>query len=225
MLDHVAPHWRANLYHGARVRRREAALTMRSVLLLISAAALLLAGCVTPAAETVEPAAAELAAPAIEPLVQLFEGHITASALGRLAHEDARTEMMFADLQREGFLLEIGEVPQLLQIDLEWTSTSPTASMFSMVNIPTTTHGEVLDVLSERSATGAVCMRVPLDEVATGMISVMAHSIDAANVDYVIRVTSVGGAVTLHADRGHMEVEREAGDEREALPCEEEAKA
>lgn len=195
---------------------------MRFVLVL--AAAALMAGCVSvPSAE--EDVAPQDAAtvPAAEPVVQEFEGHMTASALAPLAHQNSDMEMMVADVQREGFLLEVAEVPDVLQIDLEWTALTPMAEMATMVNVPTSTDGTVLDFFSEWSGSGSVCIRIPVEDIQVGPLSVMAHSRNAADVDYVIRVTTIGGDVTLHADRGHMEVEREDGEARDALPCEDAA--
>lgn len=193
---------------------------MRIPLLILSS--LLLAGCVTPAVE--DPPVDAAGTPitdVVTPVVQEFLGRMTASPLGPLAHQNADLELMIADVQREGFLLEIVTVPQILQLDLEWTSPSPAASMILMVNIPTSTDGKVVDVFSERSDTGALCMRLNPADLAAGPVSVMAHSSNAVALDYVVRITNIDGEVLLHADRGHMEVERADAEERDALPCEE----
>ena len=190
---------------------------MRTTLLL--AAALLSAGCVTlPGQEAATLEAAADPAALVEPVVQELTGHATASPLARLAHIDPRTEALVAPVQREGFILDIQEVPQMLQIEIEWDGTAR-GSMAPMVNVPTSQDGQVVDYFGELSDSGLACMRLPVEELKADRISIMAHSQMAVNIDFVLRVTTVGGAATL-LDAPHMEVERSDPVQGEALPCE-----
>lgn len=196
---------------------------MRPLLAIATILTLLLAGCVQAPADESADAPVDAASAALpEPVTTEFQGHMTASLLAPVAHRDPRSEMLFADVQREGFVYEILAQPQSLRVELEWSGAGNDPKMVAMITVPLA-EGGAWDYFTEPFGPGVACLVIPGADLPPGKIGVMAHSRNAVDVDYTFRMTILGGEGVLHADAGHMEVERADAEEREHLPCEETA--
>lgn len=204
---------------------------MRVLLSTLLGLNLLIAGCIG-GDEPIEGSATESvdAAPeeATEPVVQLFEGVATASALSPLAHQQA-TEPLLADLQREGAVIEVTQAPATARLEVAWTSPSPVAEMMLMVDLPVPGSEDLVTFLSGWSASSPLCMDIPVEHLAEseGDWSLMVHNRGAALLEFEMTLITVGGDVLLNTDRYHMEVEDEerVRDVLDGAPCEPSAEA
>jgi hypothetical protein len=183
-------------------------------LLLLAAA---LAGCVNQAAPPEALAPSSLPpAPLGEPVVATWDGRITASQLGPLAHT-RDTEPLVADVEREGFLLDVTEPPRLLQAALTWTGNAD-AQMLVMVSSPRV-DGKGLEYFTKMTKDQPLCLQVPPAEITAGKWQIMAHSRDAMQVDFQFAVITLGGAASILKGEPHSSAEAAETKEAPALPC------
>lgn len=193
---------------------------MRTLLALVAVAATALSGCIAQPSQPLEgasvPPAAGAVAEALEPVLATWEGRITASQLGMLAHS-RDTEMAVRDVQREGFVFEITEPPQDFWVDLAWQGEG---SMLVMVSSPSV-DGKGVEYFSDFVAESPVCIRIPAGEIIPGKWQVMAHSRDARDVDFTFTAATVGGAASILEGEPHSSAEATETTEGEALACDE----
>lgn len=159
-----------------------------------------------------------------EPLRQVFEGHLLVGAAFELPAHFTPTDELVRPIWSTGFVVEITEAPEILEIRVDWTTSGPTDLML-MAHGPHgaerpeekgwseyTTHEASEPVFA---TVGPLCMRIPAADVEQDLVSAaehgshpywypMVHSHVGADVDLTFTVTSVGGAVAIpDAVHGH----------------------
>ncbi|HEV8360373.1 MAG TPA: hypothetical protein VGR28_07975 [Candidatus Thermoplasmatota archaeon] len=196
------------------------------------------AGCLAPAAplESTAPAAASLPTDALAPVELTWEGYMVAGAASEIPAHFSATETAVAPLWKSGFNLMVEEVPQVVEIMVDWTAASPTQLMF-MAHVP---HDEATPrdwweyeypsghmTAPLWPAEGPLCMRIPSDEVAPGHWHIMSHSRYGADIRVTFTITTVGGVVSIpDGEHGHAldaeEVQQiaEVVKTSDWLPCE-----
>lgn len=188
-------------------------------LALLAAAA---SGCIRapaePLAQNDVTAAPAADAPLAEPQVLSWDGHITASPFGALAHS-RDTEAAAFPVQTEGFVLDVTEVPQSMEVGLDWPGPGTAMVMVSTPHV----DGKGVEYFTGMAEAGAQCLAIPAEGLMTGAWSVMIHTDGAVNADYTFTVTTVGGAAAILAGEPHSSAEAAETTEGEALPCAEAA--
>lgn len=192
---------------------------MRSAILVLAAVAL--TGCIAaPTAPLEGPAGGVASASQLaEPTVATWNGRITASELGMLAHS-RDTETLVADVQREGFVFDITEPPTEFRVDLAWPGGE--GMMLVMVSTPHV-DGKGQEYFTKMSAEAAQCLRIPPAEIVPGAWQIMAHSDGVKAADFTFTVTTVGGTAAILEGEPHSSAEAAETTEAEALPCDEPA--
>lgn len=194
---------------------------MRPLLVLILAllaAAVAASGCIRAPAEPLQqtdataPPAAGGAMP--EPQVLTWDGHITASPLGMLAHS-RDTEATAAPVQSEGFVLDVAEPPQVLEVRLAWPGPGSALVMVSTPHV----DGKGEEYFTAMSEDAEQCLAIPPEGIIAGAWSVMIHTEGAVDADYTFSVTTVGGAASIREGEPHSSAEPAETTEAEALPC------
>jgi hypothetical protein len=197
------------------------------LLAVLAVLAMAASGCIRAPAEPLEPTTLpETPAPvaeALEPVMHTWDGLVTASQLGMLAH-NRDTELLVADVQREGFVFEVTEVPQDFRTELTWTANGPTpAEMLVMVSSPKDANNEGVEYFTELAAEGPLCLRIPADGIVPGLWQVMAHTRMATQVEFTFTITTLGGMASILEGEPHSSAEAATTTDGEALPCEEPA--
>lgn len=194
---------------------------MRFLLLAIP---LIVAGCVTPPVdEAAAPNAATASeALAIEPVVLDWKGHVSLSELGMFMHRRP-TEDVFWPIHQEGFLLDVQELPQAMEVAVEWTNLPDGARQMIMLHSHKAEGTNAyVEHVTEFDEAAPKCLRVPAADLAAGHWQVMIHQDGATNADFTLKVITVGGKAVvddsdLHGHKpedGAFEVE-----EHEIEPC------
>ena len=185
-------------------------------------------GAGTPLGPNVEPLADALG---VAPVDHVFEsGWVVGAAFEPTAHF-VPSEEVTAPLWRSGFILDITEVPQDLQLRLDWTA-APGTRMLLMAHAPHDHHRPEekgwSEYTTEFSDQSPLCIRIPPEDLLPGYWYVMTHSQVSADVAFTITATTLGGAVEiLPGPHGHDTtpeelvniVETETGPKRAWLPC------
>lgn len=194
---------------------------MRLVLL---ASALVLAGCVTPPAAVSDPApqTTDAAPEAPVPTVLEWTGHISVSEIGLFMHTRP-TEDVFWPIHQEGFLLDVQELPQVMEVALEWASVPDGARHMIMLHSHKAEGTNAyVEHITEFDDTAPKCLRVPTEDLATGHWQIMIHQDGATNSDYTLKVLTVGGKAVVDDSELHGH-KREDGafevEEHEIEPC------
>lgn len=185
---------------------------------------LVTAGCVSPADAPQGETGTALPWPPNAPPQQLtWDGYLRVGAMGETAGHMRPSADLTEGLWRPGFVLEIVEAPDVLEVTLNWTSDGP-ANLYMVVHAPVAaqrsnesgfpqynTHA-MRDMLQGQGGadSGPLCMSIPHADVLDDMAHVengtagahaywyvMAHSHAGLNVDIQFTVTTVGGAVSI----------------------------
>lgn len=208
---------------------------MRILAIPLLAFATVLAGClgagVPNAPEALAPAATTMPE-GLVPVEHVFEGGWVAGGAFEATAHFQPSESITEPLWKAGFILDVTEAPQDLQIRLDWTA-APGTSMLLMAHAP---HGDHRaeekgwsEYTTEFSDASPLCIRIPSEDLLEGYWYVMIHSRTSANVDFTITATTLGGtAEILDGPHGHDSnadefvniVETETGPKRNWLPCE-----
>lgn len=200
---------------------------------------LLLAGClgaedvrVTSAGST-DPQASE---PPLDASTFEWTGHIRVGALYEAPAHFQPSERYVTPLWKAGFVLDVVEPPERLEVRLDWTSTGPSELML-MIHAPHHASRDGERGWSEYTnppddgwaAEGPLCMQVPPADLVAGPWYPMAHAKYGADIQLDVTVATVGGEVSIpDAYHGHdtsveelqATYETTVGPRRDWLPCE-----
>jgi hypothetical protein len=210
------------LVRGMRARAR----SFRCVAGL-AALALLLAGCAGPGPAP----GAEASRRASEAArVLAWPQHLVVGAADEHPAHFQPSESVTRAVWTTGFVLDVSAPPRALEFALDWSGTAGRLQL--MVHMP---HDDAQangwpGFTTEPSDARHVCFAVPASDIMPGAWKVMVHSAYAADIDFVIRATSLGGDVAIApGPHGHatspVEVENEADtdlhhtDGRPTEPC------
>jgi hypothetical protein len=169
-----------------------------------------LAGCLGTGAPS-DPSAAEALAPptlpALVPVDLVFEsGWMVGGAFEATAHF-MPSEEVTGPVWKSGFVLDVTEVPQDLQLRLDWTA-APGTAMLLMAHAPHDDHRAEekgwSEYTTEFSEASPLCIRIPPEDLLAGYWYVMVHSRTSADLTFTITATTLGGAATiLDGPHGH----------------------
>jgi len=183
--------------------------------------ALAFAGCLAPEEAPVE-AASTSAAPAVDlpaPETLEWSGHVLSSELDGPSHFRP-TEDAIWSIQQEGVLVNFAPVPQALEVALEWTGGGELMIMLHSHK----EHGTNVYVehITEMDDVNPKCLRVPTEDLTEGEWQVMIHSNKARDVDFTLKVATVGSTPTLVTDDRHGHWPQDGTfevDKHEIEPC------
>lgn len=185
---------------------------MRALLALAVLAAAV-SGCISQSQPLDAPASDALAT--LKPVLATWDGRITASQLGMLAH-NRDTEMQARDIQREGFVFEVTDVPQVMEVELAWQGEG---NLLSMVSSPSV-DGKGVEYFSDFATESPICIRIPTEGIMTGKWQVMAHSQETRDLDFTFTVKTIGGAGSILQGEPHSSAEATETTEGKSEPCE-----
>lgn len=196
---------------------------------LATAALVLLAGCVAPAAETLDVASADAAAsdPTVGRLV--WEGRVLVSAAEGASHARDLTPIIEPAF-KEGFTVDVVGEPTALRVELFWNATGVGSQFWIRGHSPHDPSGEshaVRDYNSEPSADAHLCVEVAPAEVGPGKWIFMGRPSDRTSFagTFTVHVTSPGATLALFEEpHGHpttdaIGVTGEAFEEGTFVPC------
>ena len=195
---------------------------------LVPVAALLvaLAGCLAaPQAEPAEeqppgavaPASADLG----EPYVLTWTGQVLAGGpLGGFSHMRPYEDVVWP-VQQVGFLLDLPEVPQAVEVELAWEGGGQWLIMLHSHKADgTNTYVEHITEFSDQQPQ---CLRVPTEDLTAGHWQVMVHTDDEprnAGFTLTVRTWGVEGSVVEDERHGHWLHDGAFDvDEHDILPC------
>lgn len=166
-------------------------------------AALLLAGCVSPngAVEGASAPDASAAAGAL-PAPQVFDwsGHVVASEVELPTHFRPTEDVMWPYFQ-EGVLLHVEEVPQAMEVSLDWTGDG--AFMIMLHSHKADGTNVYVEHITEQDVQQPKCIRVPTADLTEGHWQVMVHSNGAHDADFTLHVALAGGKGALDLEERH----------------------
>lgn len=192
-------------------------------LVLSASIVLLFAGCVNaPADAPVEAASTEATTWSDLPEPQLFEwsGHVIASELEGPTHSRPTEDAMWP-LFQEGILFHVDEIPQAMEVALEWSGEGEFMIMLHSHKADGT--NTYVEHITELDAENPKCLRVPTEDLADGHWQVMVHSEGAKQTEFTLGVRLFGGAGAIVEDDRHGHWPQDGSfevDEHEILPCE-----
>ncbi|HUR68658.1 MAG TPA: hypothetical protein VM370_05375 [Candidatus Thermoplasmatota archaeon] len=187
--------------------------------ILLALAALVAAGCVTPAAsDDVAPAGASLSG---APVPEVFDwtGHVVASEIEGPTHFRPTEDALWPVFQ-EGIMFHVEEVPQAMEVSLDWTGDGEFMIMLHSHKADGT--NTYVEHITELDATNPKCLRVPTADLTEGHWQVMVHSEGAKNADFNLHVALFGGAgmIDMEERHGHWPQDGDfAVDEHEIEAC------
>ena len=166
-------------------------------------AAVLFAGCLSPGSAVEEASAGDASAAAEawpEPQVFDWSGHVVASELEGFTHWRPYEDVLWPVFQ-EGVLFHVEELPQAMEVSLDWTGGGSFLIMLHSHKADgTNTYVEHITALDEQNPK---CIRVPTADLTEGHWQVMVHSQDARNVDFTLHVALAGGKGALDLEERH----------------------
>lgn len=169
------------------------------------------------------------APPATAPDVATWEGHILVGALLEFPAHLTATAGVVDPIWRSGVTLDLNEIPQDVQLSLDWNGTGlveimmyPPNSMNASDQLPSYESGY--------TSVHHSCMRVPPEDLMAGHWDVMVHSYYGAQIAFRLTATTRGGNVTFlsgphapprGADSPETAIRQVVDDERATLACDE----
>lgn len=216
---------------------------MRAVFLIVGVlVAVPLAGCIKSSSDAVSTAGetdtSAAALPPVLPQVLTWKGYMVAGAASEAPAHFRATETAVAPLWKSGFNLHVHELPDVVEIMVDWTSASPSQLMF-MAHVSADERNPrdwveyefPKDAMSQPMwpTDGPLCMRIPTNNVAPGHWHIMSHSRYGRDIQLTFTITTVGGHVEiptglhghdLDAEEAYQIVELGSAPQREWQPCE-----
>lgn len=183
---------------------------LASTLLAIAAAGFVVTSA-SPEPADATPAAAADASTAREETIFTWDGYAKAGGANEVLAHLSDTEALVEPVWRTGFNLQVEEVPESVEIRVDWSSGTPSEVMF-MAHVPYDAarphewiEFETHHQQDARWATeGPLCMRIPTAEVAPGPWHVMAHSRYGLDIAIAFTITMIGGAASIpEGTHGH----------------------
>jgi hypothetical protein len=128
---------------------------------------------------------------ALAPQVIDWTGHVLASEVDNSTHFRPTEDALWPAYQ-SGFLFEVDELPQAMEVALDWEGSGRLMIMLHSHK----DHGTNVYVehVSKKDYENPKCVRVPTVDLAHGTWQVMVHSDEAMQTDFTLRVGLVGGA-------------------------------
>lgn len=175
---------------------------MRTLLVLVPLA-LALAGCIAPTPESSTDAAAagdSTEMPAGEPAVVDWSGVVFDSETEVLSHQQP-SEQAIWPIQQEGFLLHVAEVPQAMEVSLDWEGAGEMMIMLHSHKADGT--NTYVEHITDMDDANPKCLRVPAADLAEGHWQIMVHSRGMTQVPFNLHVATWGGEAALDDSEYH----------------------
>ena len=134
------------------------------------------------------------------PTVFDWSGHVIASDVETPTHFRPTEDYLWPVFQ-EGILFSVDELPDAMEVSLEWSD----ASWFQIMLHSHKDHGTNVYVehVTELDDENPKCLRVPSADLAAGTWQVMVHSYGARQTDFTLHIGLLGGAGHIIQDDRH----------------------
>jgi len=187
---------------------------------LFAALAVLVAGCTAPAQQGLAPAfTMEPSAPAPERFDLSFDGNILNADLEDLSHMRPVEDALWA-VQKVGFMLALDEVPAGMEVAMDWHGDG--SSMIMLHSHKAHGTNTYVEHVSAMDPQASKCIRVPVEDLASGDWQVMVHADGGGAATFTLRVATWGTQGAVMEDRhGHWPQDGQFQvDPHDVLPCE-----
>lgn len=154
-----------------------------------------------------------------EPEVFDWSGHVVVSEVEGYTHFRPYEDVLWPVWQ-EGVLFHVEEIPQAMEVSLDWTGEGSFMIMLHSHKAGGT--NTYVEHITEMDDQNPKCLRVPTADLAEGHWQVMIHSEGARNTDFTLHVALAGGkgALDLEERHGHRAEDGEFDiDKHEIEPC------